>query len=452
MGETVRLKASDGFELSAYVAKPARAPKGGLVVVQEIFGVNGHIKRVADGFAADGFLAIAPELFERIHPGIVLGYTENDIKVGIEMKGKSPTEKALADIAAARDFLKGAGKVGVIGYCWGGFLAWVSATRLSGFDAAVSYYGGGIGSVAEERPKCPVLMHFGEKDHAIPLSDVEKVRASHPTGVPPATASTATNARATTPGARASHGSGPSLFSWRICAEGGVALRLRRGSKLRRSVDARVRWHFWRRSGKGEIMPYTIHSLSGRIDRYRPRGRRRAHHAPPGLAAGREAHAGFRPRPLRRSAAKPLLPHPARAAGCPARPLHEHRLPRPPRASRIGPRQGEEVAIGEGRYVVSEPGVAEFAVAVADAWQGQGIGRLLVVRLECRAAVEGVIRLVGEVLPSSRPMHRLAKRLGFAIMPGAGGEGLWRLEKRLEPRRGASPCVEGIALGTLFAA
>jgi carboxymethylenebutenolidase len=92
MGETVRLKASDGFELSAYVAKPARAPKGGLVVVQEIFGVNGHIKRVADGFAADGFLAIAPELFERIHPGIVLGYTENDIKVGVEMKGKSPTE------------------------------------------------------------------------------------------------------------------------------------------------------------------------------------------------------------------------------------------------------------------------------------------------------------------------------------------------------------------------
>jgi carboxymethylenebutenolidase len=183
MGETVRLKASDGFELSAYVAKAARAPKGGLVVVQEIFGVNGHIKRVADGFAADGFLAIAPELFERIHPGIVLGYTENDIKVGVEMKGKSPTEKALADIAAARDFLKGAGKVGVIGYCWGGFLAWVSATRLSGFDAAVSYYGGGIGSVAEERPKCPVLMHFGEKDHAIPLSDVEKVRASHPTGV-----------------------------------------------------------------------------------------------------------------------------------------------------------------------------------------------------------------------------------------------------------------------------
>jgi carboxymethylenebutenolidase len=183
MGETVRLKASDGFELSAYVAKPAGTPKGGLVVVQEIFGVNDHIKRVADGFATDGFLAIAPELFERIHPGIVLGYSENEIKVGIDMKGKSATEKALADIAAARDHVKGAGKTGVIGYCWGGFLSWVSATRLPGFAAAVSYYGGGIGTVAEEQPRCPVLMHFGEKDHAIPLTDVEKVRAAHPKGV-----------------------------------------------------------------------------------------------------------------------------------------------------------------------------------------------------------------------------------------------------------------------------
>jgi carboxymethylenebutenolidase len=183
MGETVRLKAPDGFELSAYVARPAGPPKGGLVVVQEIFGVNGHIRQVADGFAADGFLAVAPELFERIHPGVVLGYSENEIKVGIEMKGKSPTDKALADIAAARDYVKSAGKTGVIGYCWGGFLAWVSATRLPGFDAAVSYYGGGIGTVAGEKPQCPVLMHFGEQDRAIPLADVEKVRATHPKGV-----------------------------------------------------------------------------------------------------------------------------------------------------------------------------------------------------------------------------------------------------------------------------
>jgi carboxymethylenebutenolidase len=183
MGETIRLIASDGFEPSAYVARPSGRPKGGLVVIQEIFGVNGHIKRVADGFAGDGFLAVAPALFDRIQPGLTLGYSQPEIQEGIALKGKSATEKALADIGAARDFAREAGKVGVIGYCWGGFLSWVSACRLSGLAAAVSYYGGGIGAVAEEEPKCPVLMHFGEKDHAIPLSDVEKVRAAHPSGV-----------------------------------------------------------------------------------------------------------------------------------------------------------------------------------------------------------------------------------------------------------------------------
>jgi carboxymethylenebutenolidase len=183
MGETVSLTASDGFELSAYVARPRGRPKAGLVAVQEIFGVNGHIRRVADGFAADGFLAIAPALFDRIQPGLTLGYSQPEIQEGIALKSKSSTEGALADIAAARDFATEAGKVGVIGYCWGGFLSWLSATRLSGFAAAVSYYGGGIGTVAEERPSCPVLMHFGEKDHAIPLSDVEKLRPAHPTGV-----------------------------------------------------------------------------------------------------------------------------------------------------------------------------------------------------------------------------------------------------------------------------
>ena len=108
--------------------------------------------------------------------------------------------------------------------------------------------------------------------------------------------------------------------------------------------------------------------------------------------------------------------------------------------------EGDEAAIGEARYVVSEPGVAEFALAVADAWQGRGIGRLLLARLECRAAAEGVRRLFGEVLPSNRAMHRLAKKLGFTVATGGGGEGLWRLEKNLEPRRGVTPCVEGAAL------
>jgi len=183
VSETIRLKASDGFELSAYVAKPSDTPKGGLVVVQEIFGVNGHICRVTDGFARDGFLAIAPALFDRIEPGIELGYTPKDIERGLQLKSISPAENALQDIEAARAAVASVGSVGVIGYCWGGFLAWISATRLPGFSAAVSYYGGGIGSVAEEQPKCPVLMHFGARDHAIPLADVDKVRAAHKQGV-----------------------------------------------------------------------------------------------------------------------------------------------------------------------------------------------------------------------------------------------------------------------------
>jgi carboxymethylenebutenolidase len=183
VGETIRLRASDGFELSAYVARPAGTPKGGLVVIQEIFGVNGHIRRVADGYAADGFLAIAPALFDRIEPGIEIGYAPPDIERGRDLKGRSTTENALSDIEAAIAHVASPGKVGVVGYCWGGFLAWVSATRLTGVSAAVSYYGGGIGAVAEEKPNCPVLMHFGEKDHAIPLTDVDKVRAAQPSGV-----------------------------------------------------------------------------------------------------------------------------------------------------------------------------------------------------------------------------------------------------------------------------
>jgi carboxymethylenebutenolidase len=183
VSETIRLKASDGFELSAYVARPSGTPKGGLVVAQEIFGVNGHIRRVTDGFAWDGFLTIAPALFDRIEPGIELGYTPKDIERGLQLKSISPAENSLQDIEAARAAAASVGSVGVIGYCWGGFLTWISATRLSGFSAAVSYYGGGIGSVAEEQPKCPVLMHFGERDHAIPLADVDKVRAAHQQGV-----------------------------------------------------------------------------------------------------------------------------------------------------------------------------------------------------------------------------------------------------------------------------
>jgi carboxymethylenebutenolidase len=125
MGETIILRAADGFGTTAYVARPKGKPKGGLVVVQEIFGVNRHMRRVADGFAADGYVAIVPALFDRIRPGIELGYAEGDIATGRDLKGASLTDAALLDIAAARDAIKQSGKLGVVGYCWGGFLTWV---------------------------------------------------------------------------------------------------------------------------------------------------------------------------------------------------------------------------------------------------------------------------------------------------------------------------------------
>jgi carboxymethylenebutenolidase len=177
MGETIKLKAADGFELSAYKAAPQGKPRGGLVVIQEIFGVNNHMRGVADGYARDGYLCIVPALFDRVRRGVELGYQEKDIAAGRELRGKITDAMAEKDMAAARDALAGAGKIGIVGYCWGGYLAWIAATRLGGLAGAIYYYGGGIGNVAEERPRCPVVMHFGEKDHAIPLSDAEKVRA-----------------------------------------------------------------------------------------------------------------------------------------------------------------------------------------------------------------------------------------------------------------------------------
>jgi carboxymethylenebutenolidase len=176
MGETIQLRAGDGFALGAYKAAPKGKAKGGIVVIQEIFGVNNHIRRVADGFAADGYLAIAPALYDRISPGVETGYSPEDIQKGFGFRQKAGTDTALMDIDAARKAASEGGKVGVVGYCWGGFLSWCSGARLMGFSGAVVYYGGGIGAVAGETPKCPVLAHFGERDQHIPLTDVDKLR------------------------------------------------------------------------------------------------------------------------------------------------------------------------------------------------------------------------------------------------------------------------------------
>ena len=182
MGQWITLTATDGFKLAAYRADPAQPakPRGALVVVQEIFGVNDHIRSVCEGFASDGYLAIAPALFDRYQRNFDIGYTPDDITRGREFKAKATTDLALSDIAAARDAAAAAGRVGIVGYCWGGFIAWMSAARLSGFACAVPYYGGGILEAGTERAKCPLMGHFGERDAAIPVAGVRQLAAAHP--------------------------------------------------------------------------------------------------------------------------------------------------------------------------------------------------------------------------------------------------------------------------------
>lgn len=181
MGDMINLTADDGHQLAAYRARPDGTPRAGLVVIQEIFGVNRHIRAVTDGFANDGYLALAPALFDRVKPGIELGYEADDIAGGREVRAQIAHDDAVKDMAAAVAALKNEGlKVGVVGYCWGGSLAWNAATRLEGVGAAVGYYGGMIPDMIDEQPKHPVLLHFGELDQSIPLEGVEKVRAAYP--------------------------------------------------------------------------------------------------------------------------------------------------------------------------------------------------------------------------------------------------------------------------------
>ena len=180
MGQSIELSARDGHRLAAYEAQPAGKPRGGLVVVQEIFGVNSHIRRVADGYAADGYRVVATALFDRVRPGIELGYTDADIAEGRAIRERVSFDDALADVSAALAALRDAGNVGIVGYCWGGTITWLAAARIEGFAAASSYYGGGIGKFASEKPRCPMQCHFGEKDHAIPRAEVESVRERQP--------------------------------------------------------------------------------------------------------------------------------------------------------------------------------------------------------------------------------------------------------------------------------
>ena len=180
MGTTIELTAADGVKLAAYRAEPAGAPRGGLVVVQEIFGVNSHIRNVCDGYAADGYLAIAPALFDRYERGVDIGYSPAEIARGVQLKGEANINHALRDVDAARALAASTGKVGVVGYCWGGYVAWMSAARLSGLACAVPYYGGGMLEAGAEQPRCPVMCHFGERDGNIPVAGVRQFAAAHP--------------------------------------------------------------------------------------------------------------------------------------------------------------------------------------------------------------------------------------------------------------------------------
>lgn len=184
---TVRLHAVDGFEFPAYVAHPKGTPKGAVVVIQEIFGVNAHIREVADGYAAQGYLAVAPATFHRAKHGVELGYTPDDMQAGMALKTaveSMPAPGVMADIQAAVDYAgKTSGaKVGIVGYCWGGLLTWRAAAQVKGLSAAVPYYGGGSTSEAERvrQPHCPVLAHFAEQDGWIPMDTVQAFIQAQP--------------------------------------------------------------------------------------------------------------------------------------------------------------------------------------------------------------------------------------------------------------------------------
>ncbi len=180
MGDMVQLRSKDGQELGAYVVQSGEPATAGIVVVQEIFGVNGHIRSVVDRYAEEGFVAIAPALFDRIEPNVELGYEGADMQRAMSLMGKFDMDTAVDDVGAAVAYLHGFGckKVGVVGFCLGGTLAWLSASRLP-VDAAVGYYGGRIAQYIDETPKVPVMLHFGDQDQHIPATEIDRIKKAY---------------------------------------------------------------------------------------------------------------------------------------------------------------------------------------------------------------------------------------------------------------------------------
>ncbi len=185
MGQIVQLTAADGHKLEAYMAKAAAKPRGGVVVVQEIFGLNGHIRKVTDDYARLGYHAISPAIYDRVGPHLEFGYGEEEFPQARATRQQLTYEQMLLDVAAVRDVVAVSGKVGIVGYCLGGSVAWLAATRLTGFAAASAYYGGiGIAKTVTEKPACPVMMHFAERDHTTPMAQVEMIRQTVDPAIP----------------------------------------------------------------------------------------------------------------------------------------------------------------------------------------------------------------------------------------------------------------------------
>jgi carboxymethylenebutenolidase len=180
MDNTIELDAADGHKFAAYLGDPGRKPKGAIVILQEIFGVNSRMRGVTDGFAAQGYFAISPALFDRTKRGVELGYDRAAITAGCKLRIAVGDDGPLADIQAAINLAAKVAKVAVIGYSWGGTLAYLAATRLTSLHGAVGYYGGRIAAAVKEKTRVPVMLHFGKTDRGIPMSDVKKVREAHP--------------------------------------------------------------------------------------------------------------------------------------------------------------------------------------------------------------------------------------------------------------------------------
>lgn len=183
MGQVIELTASDGHRFNAYRAAPTGKIRGALIVVQEIFGVNSHIRSVTDGYAADGYLSIAPAFYDRAQRNYETGYSQDEIQAGIAVMQKLDWNNTMQDVQATLDALKSSGKVAIVGYCWGGTVAWLAAARLSGLSCAIPYYGGGIPGFMDEKPKCPVMFQFGEQDQNPSLEQAKKIAAAHPTAI-----------------------------------------------------------------------------------------------------------------------------------------------------------------------------------------------------------------------------------------------------------------------------